>query len=243
MPECHFRVRSECDEELKSIVIWCRSQSKVYIAVQEIGKNDGKHIHVVVDTSKTISTFRQNFIKQFPNLKGNQSYSLKKFEKDLDHNIRYCCKGTKDSHPVVLFTILTQDEIESAHKKFWEEQKKYLTEHGVKSVDKPTKTTRAPNFKEKVIAQLPVGVPAAYSALYAMYKRSDYEEAEFKKVRKIIIDTVLLCLGKYAKDIDDNIVTRNINGVLYKCVTDYGQPEEKQVLFDRMEARVSYNLI
>lgn len=243
MPECHLRIRSDDDVVLNSIVLWCRTQAKVYLAVKEIGKKDGKHIHTILDTNLSISRFRQLLIEKFPILHGNRSYSVKKFEKDLDHNIRYCCKGTQESSPVVLFTILTESEIEEAHKKFWEEQKKYLIEHGVKPVDKPTKTTRSPTFKEKILASLPVGVAAAYSGLKSMYKRTDYEEHELRKVQGIIVDTVILSFGKYGKDLDDNILTKNVNGVLLKCMTDYGNDHDKKYICSLLTNRISHNLI
>jgi len=240
MPQAHFRVRHDDDAVLNSITLWCRSHAKVYISVQEMGKNDGKHIHVIIDTNKTISTFRQNFIKEFPELKGNQSYSLKIFEKDLDHNIRYVCKGTKEQLPNILFKTITMDEVINAHKTFWENQKQFLIEKGV-NPDKPTK--KVIPFKDRVISQLPVGVPAAYSALQAMYKRSDYEEHEYQKVRKTIVNTTILSMGQYGKDCDANILTRLINGVLLKCVTDYGNKEEKEKICERLTNLVNHNLI
>lgn len=241
MPNAHLRVRHDDDVVLNSITLWCRSKGKVYISVQEIGKNDGKHIHLLIDTSQTISTFRQQLLKDFPILKGNRSYSCQEFKQDYDHNLRYVCKGTKETLPHILYHSILMDEIIDAHKNFWKQKEEFLIEHGVAPVDKKKK--RTPPFKEKVISQLPEGVAAAYSALYALYKRSDYEEHEYKKVRKSIIDTTILCMGQFGKDCDDNILTRNINGVLLKCVTDYGNKESKQVICDRLENRVSYNLI
>jgi len=241
MPQSHFRVRHDDDVVLNSVTIWCRSHAKVYISVQEVSKSDGKHIHVILDTNKTISTFRQNFLKEFPNLKGNQSYSLALFKEDLDHNIRYACKGTKEQLPNVLYSSITQDDIIDAHKRFWEENKKFLIEKGV-DPEKSEKKKRDPPFKEKVVTQLPTGVAAAYSALQAIYNPTDYEKAELQKCKKIIIHTTIRCLGQFGKDCDDGILTKQINGVLIKCVTDYGNKDEAKALFERLEARISYNL-
>lgn len=241
MPECHCRIRNESDEVLKSIVLWSRSQGKVYIAVQEVGKNDGKHIHLIIDTAKTISTFRQNFLKEFPALKGNQSYSMKQFEKDLDHNIRYCCKGSKTDLPHILFTSLSQNEIEQAHKKFWEEQEKYLIEHGVKPEEKGKKE-RQPNFIEKVMLKIPLELKQSYVSLQAMYKPSDYEKSLLEKDRQDIMDICIICLGRFAKTCDDLIVTRLINGVFLKIVTDYGDKEQFLAMSSRIKARIGYNL-
>jgi len=241
----HSRVTSEDDVVLNSVILWIRSNAKCILAVQEVSKEGKKHIHVMSEYSKTISTFGQKLLKEFPNLKGNQSHSTKEFKESYDHNLRYLCKGeiSGKKNPVrVLFTSLTINEIEDAHERFWDEQKKWLTEHGVKPEDKKKKI-RAPNFKEKVIAQLPVGVAAAFSSLQSMYKPSDYELAEFEKVKKIIMDTCFQCMGQYAKDCDDNIMSRLVNGIFVKCVTDYGNTEEKRALYDRLGKRISHNLI
>jgi len=240
MPEAHFRVRSEDDVVLNSVVLWCRSNSKVYIAVQEVGKSDGKHIHVIIDTNKTISTFRQNFVKEFPSLKGNQSYSLKIFEKDLDHNIRYVCKGTKTELPKLIYHSITLAEIIDAHKRFWEENKKFLTEHGVPEDNKKTK--KVVPFVERIFNQLPVGIGAAYAALVNMYNPSDYEKAELEKVRSVVIETVIKCFGKNAKCCDDHLLTKHINGVFVMCVTEYGNKDDLKRLKSLMTNRISQNL-
>ena len=88
---------------------------------------------------KTASTFGQQLLRKFPSLKGNQSHSSKEFKESYDHNLRYLSKGTKNNSPVVLFTTLELNEIEDAHKRFWIEQEKWLTEHGVKPEDKTKK--------------------------------------------------------------------------------------------------------
>jgi len=238
----HSRITSEDDDLLDKVVLWVRSNAKCILAVKEISKEGKKHIHVMSEFSKTVSTFGQKLTKEFPNLKGNGSHSTKEFKESYDQNLRYLSKGTKQNSPVVLFTTLELNEIEDAHKRFWIEQQKWLTEHGVKPEDK-TKKQREPNFKEKVIAQLPQGTAAAYSALQSIYHPSDYEMQELSKVKNIIIYTTIRCFGKYAKDLDDNIITRSINGVLLKCVTDYGHESEQKVMIERIANRSSHNFI
>jgi len=239
----HSRITSEDDVVLNSVILWIRSNAKCILAVQEISKEGKKHIHVMSEYGKTISTFGQKLLKEFPQLKGNQCHSTKEFKESYDHNLRYLCKGEMSGkkNPVrVLFHSLSETVIEDAHERFWDEQKKWLTEKGVKPEDKKKK--RQPNFIEKVMLELPVGVASAYSALQALYKPSDFEIEDLVKTKKLIIDTCLQCLGQYAKVCDDNIITRLINGVLLKCVTDYGNKEEKKEMFSRIEKRISYNL-
>jgi len=242
MPELHFRVKSESDELLENIVLWCRQNGKVIIAVKEIGKTDGKHIHVIIEPSKTISTFRQNFLKTFPDLKGNQSYSCKEIKKDLDHNVRYCAKGTKDEMPVILYSTLSGNEIEDAHKLFWENQKNWLTEHGVPAPGEKPKKDRTPNFIEKVVIAVPDATKNAYVGLQALHKPSDYERSQLLEVRDQIMDLCILFLGKYAKTCDDLIVTRLMNGVFLKIVTDYGNKEQISAMSCRIKARVGFNV-
>jgi len=241
----HSRITSEDDVVLNSVILWIRSNAKCILAVQEISKEGKKHIHVMSEYSKTISTFGQKLLKDFPNLKGNQSHSTKEFKESYDHNLRYLCKGeiSGKKNPVrVLFTSLDINVIEDAHERFYDEQKKWLTEHGVKPEDKKPRT-KVLNFKEKVILQLPVGVAATFSTLQSIYNPTDYEVNELCKVKKEIMDTCFQCMGQYAKDCDDNIMSRLVNGVFVKCVTDYGNTEEKRSLFDRLGKRISHNLI
>lgn len=239
----HMRVRHDDDVVLNSVVLWCREHSKVTLAVKEFGKNDGKHIHILLDPIKTVSTFRQKFVAKFPILKGNQSYSMKKMEKNLDHNIRYCCKGKKKELPQVLFTILTENEIEDAHKRFWQEQEKYLTEHGAKPIEfEPVETVQAKTrktmpFKEKVVAQLPEELCIHYCELYCKNKDAK-EYIRYDKVRQRIIDQTMLCMGRLGKDLDDNILIRMINGVLLKIMTDYGNEEQQKKFFGQTSSRI-----
>lgn len=238
----HMRVRHDDDAILNSIVLWCRENSKVTLVVKEFGKNDGKHIHALLDPTKTVSTFRQKFVAKFPFLKGNQSYSMKSMEKNLDHNIRYCCKGKKTELPQVLFTVLTEDEIKDAHKRFWEEQQKYLLEHGAKSIEFETvavtaKTKKTIPFKERVVGQLPEDLCIVYCELYCKNKDAqDY--IIYERVRSRIIDQTMLCMGKLGKDLDDNILTRMINGVLLKIMTDYGNEVQQKQFFKQTSLRI-----
>lgn len=244
MPFAHSRITSEDETLLQSVVLWIRSNAKCILAVQEVSKENKKHIHVMSETNLSISRFGDKLRKQFPVLKGNGSHSTSEFKESYDHNLRYLCKGEiagNKNSVRVLFTTLEQSVIDDAHERFWQEQNKWLTEHGVKPGDKKKK--REPNFKEKVIAHLPVGVPEAFAALHCLYKPSDYEANEFEKVKIQIMDTCFECMGKYAKDCDDNIMSRLVNGIFVKIVTDYGNKESKRSLYDRLGKRISHNLL
>lgn len=242
----HSRITSEDDVVLNSVVLWIRSNAKCILAVKEISRDGKKHIHVMSEYSKTVSTFGQKLLKQFPDLKGNQCHSTTEFKKSYDENLRYLCKGEtagKKSPVTILFTTLDESVIEDAQKRFWEEQEKFKTINGLKNDAVLGKKSKQVPFIEKVVNALPVGVAGTYSALQALYKPSDYEKHKLEEVKTIIIDTTIMQMGQLAKVLDDNILTRMINGVLLKCVTDYGQPEEKKSMCKRLRSRIDLNLI
>lgn len=235
---CHTRITHEDDEVLSAILLWCRSNSKVHLCVKEVSKIDKKHIHMLHDTIKTISSFGTNLRKQFPFLKGNGSHASQEFKKSLDDNILYCCKGTKENSPVVLFTILDQVVIDNAHKKYWEDQQKFLIEKGVTPEDKKKKNI---SMIERIIQEIPQELARSYVSLQAEYKPSDYEVNELYKVKEEIMETVIGCFGKYAKMCDDRIITNHINGTLIRLVTIYGNSDEVKVFKTRLLNRVRQN--
>jgi len=238
MPEAHLRFTSEEDEVLDNVVLFCRGQGKVILAVKELSKDGKKHIHLLINTSKTISTCGQLISKAFPAHVGNGSKSFTAFKKTLDDNILYCSKGTKELPPVVLFTTLESIVIENAHKKYWLDQEKFVTEY---AADK--KKVKAPNFIEKVMMELSLEQKRKYSYLQSIYNPSDVEKCERLKYEKEINTVCIVSLGKYAKTLDDNIVSRLINGVRLKCVTDYGHKEEIESIVQRLSVRCSDRLI
>jgi len=125
----HFRLTDDSLQNLEEVTTWLRSVSKVYLCVLESGSVTGKqHTHCVHDFPKTKSTFGQNFLKKFPKYKGNQSYSCETLKKELENNIRYLCKGTKDSLPQVLFSCYNEEEIKLFHEQYWSENKKVVKE-------------------------------------------------------------------------------------------------------------------
>lgn len=242
----HSRITSEDDVVLNSVILWIRSNAKCILAVREISRDGKKHIHVMSEYAKTVSTFGQKLLKQFPNLKGNQSHSTTEFKKSYDENLRYLCKGEiagKKSPVTILYSSLEQSVTEDAHKRFWEEQENFKTINGLTNDAVLKKKSKQVPFIEKVVNSLPVGVAETYSALQSLYKPSDYERHQLEETKDVIIDTTIMQMGQLSKVLDDNILTRMINGVLLKCVTDYGKPEEKKAMCKRLRNRVGHNLI
>lgn len=236
----HSRITSEDDEVLNAVVLWCRSNAKCILAVKEVSKDGKKHIHIMSEISLSISRFGDKLRKQFPNLKGNGSHSTKEFKESYDHNLRYLSKGTKNTSPVVLFTTLDGSVIEDAHKRFWEEQKKWLTEHGVKPEDKSTKKARAIPFVEKVAKSLELSLAQNYVKLQAQAWIGSLDPLErhlYEEIRRDISRHCIECLGLSFKTLDDSIVRKLINGVNNSLVTMYGNKKEKEAYQDRLHMR------
>jgi len=128
--------------------------------------------------------------------------------------------------------------IENAHKKYWLDQEKFVTEH---QADK--KKPKAPNFIEKVMMHLSLEDKKGYSFYQGIYNPSDNEKFNRIKYEKIINTACIIALGHFAKTLDDIIVSRLINGVRLKCVTDYGQQLELEAIVSRLVVRCSDRLI
>lgn len=237
----HTRVTSEDDNLLNSVILHIRSEAKCILAVQELSKEGKKHIHVVSEYGKTASRFGQRLLIAFPQIKGNRSHSTAELREDLDTNIRYCSKGTKETLPVVLFTTLDKSVIENAHKTFWENQKKFVTENA-KAEDLGKKKTKTIPFVEKICSKIPDTLANSYTALQGLYNPSDYERALLEKDRNDIMDICILSFGQLAKVLDDNILSRTINGVFVKLVTDNGNTEQKKVMCSRLRNRVGHSV-
>ena len=237
----HTRVTSEDDSLLNSVILHIRSEAKCILAVQEISKEGKKHIHAVSEYGKTASTFGQRLVKAFPQIKGNRSHSTAEVREDLDTNIRYCSKGEKNTLPVVLFTTLDKIVIEDAHKKFWEIQEKFITDKG-KGEENVKKKTKTIPFVEKICDKIPDTLANSYTALQGLYNPSDYERALLEKDKNDIMDICILSFGQLAKVLDDNILSRTINGVLLKLVTDNGNTEQKKVMCARLRNRVGHSV-
>jgi len=239
MPEGHLRFTEESDEILDKVVLFCRGQGKVILAVKEVSKDGKKHIHLLINTSLTISRCGQLISKAFPAHVGNGSKSFAAFKKSLDHNILYCSKGTKELPPVVLFTTLESIVIEDAHKKYWTDQQKFVTEHAAEK-----KKVKPPSMVERIVSDIPKTLGMRYVYLQSIYKPSDTEITEsFKIVDEIIEDYVIANFGNYAKICDDSIITKHINGTLLRLVTIYGNKVEQKSFAKRFNARVRHNVV
>lgn len=184
-------------EKLIEVVTWMRSVCVVHLACFELSKSGTPHMHAVLDTNKTASTYRQKFVEKFPNYKGNQSYKISPVDK-YDDKIKYLCKGNELFKPDILFNGKEID-IEENYKQFWSKNKELREKSGI-SFPQVKKKVR-PNFmqesKDEFIKKYPDFTPN--------YCKKDLE-----------ILTCFMCkrLGNSVKILDEIILKRMVLGLL-----------------------------
>lgn len=159
------------------------------MAVREQGERE--HIHCVLECSKTLSTFRQYFILNFPLLLGNGSYSMAPVDKQ-DSMFKYLLKGTQEQMPDILYQgEYTDEQVKILHDEWWATSSK-LSPKG-----KEIKIT----FLEECVIQ----VRKKYPARLFSYNGTDLSD----------IGAVLLRqLGKAYKILDVQIYRRMVLGIL-----------------------------
>ena len=191
------------------VVKFVQKLNNVYMACYEFSKYNVGHMHMVVDTEKTVSTYRQQFTDEFTDMVGNRCYKISPVL-DLEAKLRYVCKGTKMFPPDVIiddYGILLNSK--EYYKQFWEENAKLLAE-GVKETHqklKSTRTTFMQEVKDEFLKRYPKFVPN--------YNKKDLE-----------ILTLFLCkrLGKAVKILDEIILKRMVLGLLNSLNEDSKLP-------------------
>lgn len=165
-----------------------------YICVFEISTQGVEHYHLHFMYMKTMSTFRQQMLDAYPNLKGNGQYSLSQTKDEAAHD-NYVCKGeNNETLPVVRYKSslkYTDAYIEQSHKAFW-----------IKNAELPKlrQKKHSETFMEYVLLQDEI------TSINTTY--------DIRIIRKSIYYTVMKCLGQKAKVLDESIVRRIVNGVM-----------------------------
>jgi len=235
MPAAHLRFTDEDTEVLKAVCLFSRGHGKVLLAVEEVSKEGKKHMHLLIETSKTISTFGQQLSKAFPAHVGNGAKSLGIFKKDYHANYLYCCKGLKQSLPIVYYTILTDQEVLNFWNEYWQNQAKFVAEHKSEK-----KRIKVPTFVEKVSTTLDEALSKRYVSLQHhnwIGTLDPVSRIMYNDSRKEIAQHCILNLGQAFKVLDDSIVRKLINGVLLSIVTIYGNKVEKESYQNRVWSR------
>lgn len=194
----HFRVHYEPYNPV-DVVDFIKDKSDMIIAVRETASRP--HIHSVISEFKqTKSTFVQQFLKQFPDLNGNGSYSCSKKD-DLEAQIRYCSKGeSKETMPEVLFC---RDEVDykDYHNKYWEENSLLKAKSNneyesgtVPASESKKQKAKSKTWTEKVYDEIKELYPEHVRAIQEYQKEFIHSDTETKMERESRI--VLYCYFK-----------------------------------------------
>jgi len=225
----HFRVHTD-NLVLENLLGFVKSSACVLLIVKEMG--DRPHIHSIIQPLKSISTFRQQFLKSFPMCKGNKCYSLEEV-KDLDKLKCYLCKGDNETTlPDVLFS--KDVDVDAYHKQYWEVNKSLKThsspQQRVKNV--PWRV----EVKNEFLTAYPVETTVLSVPLQCRWKPTEQEIQDYVACQKKLLGFILKKLGKSVHIIDDNIISRMYKGIQNSIIQD-GHSSEKFVdyMFTKLE--------
>lgn len=198
----NFRLTHHDHETLKLVILWFRSKSQVYLAVQEISRHEKKlHIHMIFETDKK-STLFQQFHVHFKNMfKGNQSFSCEELKKELVNNYIYLCKGTRIVPPVVLFfneEKITQFDIDGYWNKYWEDKP---IEEDKTLIHNKIKKNKCLSWSEQLTLDIRKSNPS---------KLWNYDKIDIE----LLCDFVLKALGTQSKKLSSFIVRDLVLGQL-----------------------------
>lgn len=190
-----LRVTDNDPGNLEKIAIYLRSVSKVIIVVQEISYKEKKlHIHALFQTTLKKSGFIQAFHKHFKDkYVGNQSYSCSVLEKEPENYIIYCCKGTRNEPPKVLYKAEWVDS-----QMYWEH---YWSDKPIE-LDNTIKVAK----KKKAITWS----QALTNELERRYPHQSWSYTEFNV--KIMTREVLIALGQQSKNVPVSTISGMVKG-------------------------------
>lgn len=106
------------------------------------------HLHSIFSLSVKLQTFRNNLLKEFPEIKGNSFYTLRKND-DTEANYRYVCKGKKNEMPIII-TNLAEIDVRKYHEDYW-----LINKQLTKRSKKETTGTKCRQIADMFIKQWP----------------------------------------------------------------------------------------
>lgn len=118
-----LRLTDKSREYLEKAVLYARSTAIVELAVFEISKIGHEHIHMLFEPTVTKSAWVQGFHKHFnKRWVGNKAYSCSELEKEKENFLIYCCKGTRNTPPDVIFHYMTAEKVTEYWQKYWSDK-------------------------------------------------------------------------------------------------------------------------
>lgn len=186
------------------------------------------HCHLVINYNKTLSTFRQQFKKRFPNYEGNKDYQLKDCSDDGEKPLWYICKMDQ---PEVLYKMnYTEKDIERFH----QESENYVS---ALKKQKQNENVKPPKeYKEKVkTLTFPQICAKALKEKYP--KNTEYNNWNFgwKDDRLKVYNLVCDMLGDYGKVLDEIIIHRLMCGVMMIVDRDSCKPLFRKKVMDKFD--------
>jgi len=181
----HFRVHYE-PRTPNEIIDFIKDRADVIIAVRETASRP--HIHSVISEFKqTKSTFIQQFLKEFPELKGNGHYTCS-IKDDKEAQIRYCSKGeSKETMPEILYC---REDInwKDYHDDYWKENSllkaKSKAEYQPNGSENVKQKAKSKTWTEKVFDEIKELYPEHVTAIQMYPKEFIHTEMETKKERE-----------------------------------------------------------
>jgi len=118
-------LRADVSDNMKErLSKFMSEQADGFIVAREVVEGENPHIHAILELGhgRTLKSVRSAWTRAFPECVGNKGYSLKVCDDDWSAYVRYICKGTKDTPPVIWCWCgmdYNQDVIKSAWEKYW----------------------------------------------------------------------------------------------------------------------------
>lgn len=201
------------------LIEFIRPRAEIMLSVIETD-SARPHIHsVIVGFKQTVSTFRQQFLKKYPALEGNGSYSLKKKD-DLDAQLRYVSKGEgPDKMPFVLVCAETVD-VKEFHKRYWEVNLELKQQSAGPPAEGASVKIRSQTWTEKtrdaIMSELKDEVKTIVD--YWRIPNPDAREvSDYRTSRMIVFRFMMKRLGVGAKKIGPRICKEMFDGFL-NCI-------------------------
>lgn len=235
----HLRVHTQYLGEIPKFIDFLKTKTDLHLVVRENGsKEKREHLHTLLTPKKTLSTFRQQLLKEYPLVKGNGAYSLE-LVKNEESIVRYCCKGEDNKMPDVIFN--SSIDIENEHKLYWEKNTELKQVSGVNMgcQNGSPKKVKVPTWTERVYNEIMEQFEPQVNTIIAyqdLYKPTENEVKIMLESKKVIFRYFMKCMGKSVKKLDDVIIRQMFNGIINAIIQSNEEAGNKYAdkMFDKI---------
>jgi len=246
----HLRVFTE-NVDLDKLVDFLKQNTDVLCIVSEISKIGNRpHIHSTIRFKKSISQFRDNFRKEFPQLFGNKSYSINPV-RNYDSNIKYCLKGKANDWPDVLYTSLTDLEVKQYYNEYWQmndmllkakskKQQDLLPESESKDIVIVKQKQKAIPWSVKLTNYIMKEYPLLCSGIVDHLNGAD---VNYDILHETLTGIILEHLGETSKNLDEFILIRLFNAQINAIIKKTGDPSSQKALRKSMSQKIRQRTI